>query len=277
MTVAGDECVSNPCQNGGQCIDNVNSFTCNCPSGYTGSFCEAWDEVAVCSAKCGAAICRDDFQNGNFTCMCPNDQVYGGNTCSQINHCMSNPCHNGGTCTNRYGGYTCTCKPGNANPDCLKFVYECASNPCKNGGTCQDGQNDYSFYSGFGYTGKNCDDIPNNCTPNPCHPNNTASACQELVNDFICPCKEGYYGKTCSEGNVNCNSFPCFHNATCTPTSDGYNCQCAVGWTGTHCETEIDKCTSLTPCQNGATCVNIVNDYICRYVSVNLFEWNYSI
>lgn len=68
---------------------------------------------------------------------------------------MSNPCHNGGTCNNRYGGYTCTCKPGNANPDCLKFVYECASNPCKNGGTCQDGQNNYTCYCPPGTQGKN--------------------------------------------------------------------------------------------------------------------------
>lgn len=35
-----DECASNPCQNGGTCNDAVNSYTCLCVPGYTGSNCE---------------------------------------------------------------------------------------------------------------------------------------------------------------------------------------------------------------------------------------------
>ena len=35
-----DECASNPCHNGGQCIDGINWFTCQCVAGYTGEFCE---------------------------------------------------------------------------------------------------------------------------------------------------------------------------------------------------------------------------------------------
>ncbi len=35
-----NECASNPCQNGGVCVDGINRFTCNCPVGYTGLFCE---------------------------------------------------------------------------------------------------------------------------------------------------------------------------------------------------------------------------------------------
>lgn len=31
-----DECQSAPCENGGTCVDGANSFTCNCPNGYTG-------------------------------------------------------------------------------------------------------------------------------------------------------------------------------------------------------------------------------------------------
>ncbi|XP_062584658.1 sushi, von Willebrand factor type A, EGF and pentraxin domain-containing protein 1-like [Saccostrea cucullata] len=33
-------CNSNPCQNGGSCIDGENQYTCNCIHGYTGVHCE---------------------------------------------------------------------------------------------------------------------------------------------------------------------------------------------------------------------------------------------
>ena len=35
-----DECSSDPCQNGGTCTDDVNSYSCACVAGYTGEDCE---------------------------------------------------------------------------------------------------------------------------------------------------------------------------------------------------------------------------------------------
>ena len=34
------ECISNPCENNGTCIDRVNIYTCKCTAGYTGNNCE---------------------------------------------------------------------------------------------------------------------------------------------------------------------------------------------------------------------------------------------
>lgn len=35
-----DRCASDPCLYGGVCHDKVNSYTCVCPSGFTGVNCE---------------------------------------------------------------------------------------------------------------------------------------------------------------------------------------------------------------------------------------------
>ena len=34
-----NECASQPCQNGGQCVDDVNRYTCTCVAGYDGITC----------------------------------------------------------------------------------------------------------------------------------------------------------------------------------------------------------------------------------------------
>ena len=35
-----NECASNPCRNGGTCLDQENRFVCQCPRGARGKFCE---------------------------------------------------------------------------------------------------------------------------------------------------------------------------------------------------------------------------------------------
>ena len=35
-----DECATNPCMNGGSCVDGIGSYSCSCPTGYEGDQCQ---------------------------------------------------------------------------------------------------------------------------------------------------------------------------------------------------------------------------------------------
>ena len=39
-----DDCSGQPCQNGGNCTDEVNDFQCDCVAGYTGKNCSIGEE-----------------------------------------------------------------------------------------------------------------------------------------------------------------------------------------------------------------------------------------
>ena len=39
-----DDCAGQPCQNGGNCTDELNDFHCDCVAGYTGKNCSIGEE-----------------------------------------------------------------------------------------------------------------------------------------------------------------------------------------------------------------------------------------
>ena len=42
-----NECSSSPCMNGATCTDAVNSYTCACVAGYTGTHCETGGKLGL--------------------------------------------------------------------------------------------------------------------------------------------------------------------------------------------------------------------------------------
>ncbi|KAM5125518.1 LOW QUALITY PROTEIN: protein crumbs homolog 1-like [Callospermophilus lateralis] len=74
----------------------------------------------------------------------------------------------------------------------------------------------------------------------------------------------------CLQLNV-CNSNPCLHGGNCEDVYSSYHCSCPLGWSGTHCELNIDECFS-DPCIHG-NCSDRVAAYHCRcepgYTGVN--------
>ena len=75
-----NECESNPCQNGGKCMDAIFGYKCNCENtGFEGEGCE--NDIDECERN-------------------------------------SHECTENGNCTNTAGNYTCTCKPNYTGKRC---------------------------------------------------------------------------------------------------------------------------------------------------------------
>lgn len=70
-------CVPSSCFNGGTCVDGINTFTCLCPAGFTGSYCE--HNINECDSKpcLNSGTCQDSY--GTYKCTCP--QGYTGLNC----------------------------------------------------------------------------------------------------------------------------------------------------------------------------------------------------
>ncbi|XP_070781162.1 versican core protein [Enoplosus armatus] len=59
-----------------------------------------------------------------------------------------------------------------------------------------------------------------------------------------------------------CSTSVCQNGGSCYKKGAQNICMCAPGYTGQHCETDVDECQS-NPCLNGATCLDGVNSFTC--------------
>ena len=88
-----DDCSPNSCLNGATCVDGIDTFTCQCLSGYTGSFCQT--DIHDCTPN--PCQNRGNFTDGinSFACQCP--PGYTGMSCqATIDDCPPAGCENGG-------------------------------------------------------------------------------------------------------------------------------------------------------------------------------------
>ncbi|KAF7249316.1 Protein jagged-1 [Varanus komodoensis] len=219
-----NDCESNPCKNGGTCIDGINSYKCICSDGWEGTFCEA--NINDCSKNpChNGGTCRDLVND--FFCECKNG--WKGKTChSRDSQCDEATCNNGGTCYDEGDAFKCMCPAGWEGATCNIDTNDCNPHPCYNSGTCVDGDNWYRCECAPGFAGPDCR-ISKPCVASS-HIIPDGSKWDDECNS--CQCVNGKV--TCSK--VWCGPKPCLINAksqnecpashTCHPIKDN---QCFV-------------------------------------------------
>ncbi|KAM4659927.1 protein crumbs homolog 1 [Amazona ochrocephala] len=273
-----DECISEPCHNGAVCRDGVDEYSCYCVPGYQGKHCDL--EVNECASDpcLNGATCLN--QIGQYGCICP--PGYTGTNCElEIDECSSQPCLNGATCHDSVRSFSCSCAPGFLGELCETNIDECVSQPCLNGGQCMDKANGYSCNcTGTGFMGLHCETLTPLCWSQPCYNNGT---CEDNTDNYTCHCWPGYVGSHCEEDIKECSSSPCLPGGDCVERSwahyygsisglpaafsydqaEGYICSCRPGFTGTHCDEDINECY-MNPCQNGGICENFPGNYTCH-------------
>ncbi len=221
------------------CADNWDSGCAACAAGGTGIGGLDCGEIAISGVCLGTepyfCSCADGFTL--------NDD---GASCSDIDECLDAPCVHG-ACTNEAGSYTCECEPGWEGVNCELNINECLEDGLCNNGSCDDTEPALAYEH---CTGNTACDVPE---------------CQAAVGALDDWCLDNWDSScaSCAQGGVteyaDCTGMgaPCFDDA-----KPGYACSCEDGWTGEHCDIDVDECVD-SPCQNGAQCENLDGGFEC--------------
>lgn len=247
------DCWSFPCNNGGFCLDGVDTYTCHCAFGFQGEQCE--NDIDECAFE------TKDFDDDGMN-------VNQGDTWAV--------CAEHATCTNSFGKYSCECDPGwegdgyqisNRLSYSVPSWLERPKNPQK------------------GYI-PGCKDI-DHCLTHPCY---NGATCENIVGEpntineggieygYNCQCPIGltyapaWKGHDCEQNVDECEMQidDCDPKATCKDTPGSFQCLCNNHWTAVEPYTGYTKqgratntqsgCFDIVdcdtkPCKNGGTCI----------------------
>lgn len=261
-TVTRDECSSDPCKNGGTCIDKFDGFYCQCNSQFEGTTCE--NDVNECAAFAGTELgCQNGGKcintHGGYRCECPPDK-YGIHCTEQHEDCYSSSnielCGHG-TCINSpriiagQPKYTCFCDQGwksdGNSPACTVDIDECSLTryPCSLIPKVECINLPGTFHCGHcppGFTGNghSCGDIDECATDNGGCSVTPRVQCINTHGSRVCgACPPGFEGDgvTCVYvGICRINNGGCSPIATCLDngaiSASFRECFCPLGYIG---------------------------------------------
>jgi len=262
-----DECASNPCANGGLCIDLVNGYMCNCTNNYISSHCSiSLDETCfgrrnTCQHNGTCLLTSPNLYVDQPKTECQCRDGYSGEQC-QFDACSNYTCQNNGTCQRLPNGKAkCLCTNEWQGNQCEDDIDECLIRKkiCLNNGKCVNQRGGYECHCQEYYLGARCEREHVCLKTKPCL---NQGHCRTDGETYYCECSTNYTGLHCEYST--CESIPCENNGTCQPNSSkGFTCNCTnTGYDGERCEMELNECLS-NPCQNNATCIDQINGYIC--------------
>eukprot|EP00808_Paulinella_micropora_P024659 g1051.t1 len=268
-------CVKFDCGNG--CTIHplsVNNNYCGCPGNCADETRTGWD-CSTCSNGC-----YTECSSGPWWCA---NQLVSANGCSKfavycvmltflfafpVDYCARSNCSANAICTNKLQGFTCQCKPGYTGNG-----YSCTANrgcTCQNGvaaneiglAVCDiDGSEDCSACNvGFHLSdpavssSQSC--LPThtcvvfgtdvcrcpNCTPTVVS-GSGPTLCQVVGSEDCSACNEGYeFTALPTLGNQSCRdlcaSAPCQNGASCVNVIGDFSCECLTGYVGKRCQNE---------------------------------------
>ncbi|XP_055880316.1 protein jagged-1-like [Biomphalaria glabrata] len=236
--VAEHACYSQPCKNGGSCVDVVSGFVCNCPAGWTGETCDLDIDECISSPCMNGGTCID--KDNGYRCECP--EGWQGPHCQlDADECHGSPCVNALACRNLKGGYVCDCQPGWTGKRCDENIDDCRGVVCSNQAMCIDLVGGFYCACLPGFTGRFCQEELDECASHPCQ---NGAICHDKVASYQCECPNGYTGLYCQTDADPCNPNPCKHESTCFNIQGDFYCHCNEGWEGKDCSVAKHQCDS---------------------------------
>ncbi|KAL8625727.1 hypothetical protein ACOMHN_044002 [Nucella lapillus] len=230
-----------------------------CLRGWGGDGCNtqlSFDHGCTANQICEHGSTCVPYGNQQYYCCC--SRGYSGFNCeTDIDECATNPCLNGGICSQGLpGNYQCKCNDRYKGHDC-EISKTCQDNPCQNQGRCNTlmAGTVETFYCSCapGYTGDLCEVMvttpSTTTTTTTTTPSTTTTTTTTSTTTAAVNCPQNYYGEDCS--------MYCYPVDDCT---GHYDCDyrnglkvCLSGWQGEYCNITTSPDPSCQ-CQNGGQC-----------------------